>query len=213
MWAVIASCGLGLLVGMRHALEPDHLAAVSALVADEPRPFRASLLGACWGVGHSISLIGAGALLLGLRISMPQRWADGFELVVALVLIALGVRALRAMRRRAHSHDGGQPHVHLGRLTLARPLAVGLAHGLAGTGAITALALATMPSPAAALIWIAAFALGSIAGMALITGLAGYPLQRLSRGPAAQSALLAAVGGLSLAVGVVWGALAIGRLL
>jgi cytochrome c biogenesis protein CcdA len=208
MLAVIASCGLGLVVGMRHALEPDHLAAVSALVADEPRPHRASLLGALWGVGHSVSLIGAGALLLALRTQMPPRWADGFELFVAVVLIALGIRSLRSIHRSRHSHT----HVHLGRLTLARPFAVGIAHGLAGTGAITALALATMPGRAAALIWIAAFAIGSILGMALISGVAGFPLQRLSRAPRAQSALLGAVGGLSLAVGLVWGALAIGRL-
>jgi hypothetical protein len=198
---------------MRHALEPDHLAAVSALVADEPRPHRASVLGACWGVGHSISLIGAGALLLVLRAQMPPRWANGFELLVAVVLIALGIRSLRAVRTHVHAHDGHPPHVPFGPLTLARPLAVGIAHGLAGTGAITALALATMPGATAALIWIAAFAIGSIAGMALISGVAGFPLERLSRQPKAQAVLLRAVGGFSLAVGVFWGALAIGRLL
>src|SRR5690348_10709289 len=215
MLAVIASCGLGILIGMRHAMEPDHLAAVSTLVADEPRPRNASLLGAFWGIGHSISLLGAGALLLALRIRMPPRLADGFELLVALVLVALGARALFGMRRTAivHSH-GGQAHAQVGSVALvARPFAVGIAHGLAGTGALTAVALATMPGPRASLVWMAAFAFGSILGMAVISGLAGFPLQRLSRKPKAQAALLGTVGALSLAVGVFWGALAIGRLL
>jgi|1185.fasta_scaffold426334_2 hypothetical protein len=216
MLAVIASCGLGILIGMRHAMEPDHLAAVSTLVADEPRPYRASLLGALWGVGHSLSLLGAGGLLLAMRTRMPPRLADGFELLVAFVLVALGARSLFSMRRAAlvHSHGGQPTHVHVGRFALAaRPLAVGVAHGLAGTGALTAVALATMPGPRAALVWMAAFAFGSILGMALISGVAGFPLQRLSRRPKAQAALLGAVGTLSLAVGVFWGALAIGRLL
>jgi hypothetical protein len=216
MLAVIASCGLGIVIGMRHAMEPDHLAAVSTLIADEPRPYRASLLGALWGIGHSLSLLGAGALLLAMRTRMPPRVADGFELLVAFVLVALGTRSLLTVRRNAlvHSHAGEPRHVHVGRFALAaRPLAVGVAHGLAGTGAITAVALATMPGPRAALVWMAAFAVGSIFGMALISGAAGFPLQRLSRKPKAQAALLGAVGGLSLAVGVFWGALAIGRLL
>jgi hypothetical protein len=216
MLAVIASCGLGVLIGMRHAMEPDHLAAVSTLVADEPRPRRASLLGAFWGIGHSISLLGAGALLLALRVEMPPRLADSFELLVAFVLVALGARSLLTVRRKAmvHSHGGQPPHVHLGPLALGvRPFAVGVAHGLAGTGALTAIALATMPSPRAALVWMAAFAFGSILGMALISGVAGFPLQKLSQRPKAQAALLGAVGTLSLAVGVFWGALAIGRLL
>jgi hypothetical protein len=210
---MVASCGLGLLIGMRHAMEPDHLAAVSTLVADRPRPYRASLLGAFWGIGHSLSLLGAGALLLATRAQMPPRWANGFELVVAVVLVALGVRSLRIVRTKPAARDERR-HVGGGPLSLAaRPLVVGVAHGLAGTGAITALALATVPSPGAAMIWMAAFAAGSVLGMALISGAAGIPLERISRQPKAQAALLGAVGALSLAVGVCWGAVAIGRLL
>jgi len=151
-----------------------------------------------------------------MRIRMPPRLADGFELLVALVLVGLGARALFGMRRTAvvHSHGVLGPHAHAGPLALvARPFAVGVAHGLAGTGALTAVALATMPGPRAALVWMAAFAFGSILGMAAISGLAGFPLQRLSRKPKAQAALLGTVGALSLAVGVFCGALAIGRLL
>jgi len=226
MMALVASCGLGFLVGLRHAMEPDHLAAVSTLVADRPRPRTAALLGAFWGMGHLLSLVIVGVLLLAFRVQLSARWADGFELLVAAVLIGLGLRSFRgAFVTRAgaaphhhgavvHAHGARGEHVHVGPLTLAaRPLLVGLAHGLAGSGAITALALSTMPGPGAAAAFVAVFALGSIGGMTLLSGIAGVPLERLARRPAAHAALLGAVGALSLVVGVCWGALALGRLL
>lgn len=225
MMALIASCGLGFLVGLRHAMEPDHLAAVSTLVAAEPRPRRAALLGAFWGVGHLLSLLGVGVLLLAFRVQLSPQWADAFELLVAAVLIGLGLRAFRgafSLRAAASSHQHGVvlhahgahgEHVHVGPLTLAaRPLLVGIAHGLAGSGAITALALATMPGPGAAAAFVAVFALGSIGGMTLLSGVAGVPLERLARKPATHAALMRVVGALSLAVGVLWGALALNRL-
>ena len=224
--ALVASCGLGFLVGLRHAMEPDHLAAVSTLVADQPRPRRAALLGAFWGMGHLLSLVVVGVLLLAFRVQLPARWADGFELLVAAVLVGVGLRSFRgAFTARTaapshkhgavvHAHGAHGEHVHVGPLTLAaRPLLVGIAHGLAGSGAVTALALATMPGPGAAAAFVGVFALGSIGGMTLLSGMAGVPLERLARRPAAHAALLGAVGALSLVVGVCWGALALGRLL
>src|SRR5205814_7030318 len=94
-----------------------------------------------------------------------------------------------------------------------RPFLVGIAHGLAGTGAITALALASMPSAGAAFLYLALFAAGSIAGMALLTGIAGFPIEKLARRPAAHSAVTACVGGASLVVGIVWGVPIAGHLL
>jgi ABC-type nickel/cobalt efflux system permease component RcnA len=227
MVALATSCWLGFLIGLRHALDPDHLAAMSTLVADEPRRQRAAVLGAWWGVGHSAALLGAGALLLLCRVRLPDRAAELLELGVSVMLIALGARSLRralGARRGAavehshgavvHVHGGDEDHFHVRSLTVARrPLLVGLAHGLAGTGGITALALATMPSVAAALAYVALFALGSIGGMALLTGAAGVPLARIARRPAAHAALMACVGAVSLLVGLVWGAPILGRFL
>jgi len=226
MFALITSCWLGFLIGLRHALDPDHLAAISTLVVEQPRRWRAAFLGAWWGIGHSAALLGAGALLLAWRTQLPQRWAQLFELGVSIMLIGLGVRSLRrSLRMRGaplphahgnvvHVHGADADHFHLRSWTIARrPFLIGLAHGLAGTGAITALALASMPDAAAALAYIALFALGSIGGMALLTGVAGVPIERLSRRPAAHAAVMACVGAASLVVGVVWGAPIAGRLL
>src|SRR5262245_35336234 len=90
----LTSSSFGPLLGMRHALEPDHLAAVSTLVTDERSSVKAAWLGVCWGVGHTIALVVVGAVLLVLRAEMPARVASLFELVVAVMLVFLGVRAI-----------------------------------------------------------------------------------------------------------------------
>src|SRR5436190_23552288 len=88
------SSGLGSLLGMRHALEPDHLAAVSTLVTSERSSVRAAWLGACWGIGHTIALVIIGALLVLLRVGLPSAASDLFELAVASMLVGLGLRAI-----------------------------------------------------------------------------------------------------------------------
>jgi High-affinity nickel-transport protein len=227
MFALLTSCWFGFLFGLRHALDPDHLAAISTVIVERPKRRRAAFLGACWGLGHSASLVGAGALLLVFRVSLPDRAAAAFELAVSLMLIALGLRSIRRSLRarqgepvihshagRVHVHVAGEEHFHLRSLTVARrPFLVGVVHGLAGTGAITALALASMPTVKAALAYIGLFAAGSIAGMALLTGVAGVPIERLVRSPAAHAAVMASVGAVSLAVGVAWGVPVFFRLL
>src|SRR5215831_17561535 len=91
---LITSSGLGSLLGMRHALEPDHLTAVSTLVSEGQNTRRAALMGVCWGVGHTVSLILVGAALIILRAEMPPAASDLFELGVALMLVGLGARAI-----------------------------------------------------------------------------------------------------------------------
>src|SRR5205823_9472641 len=91
---LMTSSGLGSLLGMRHALEPDHLAAVSTLVTGERSSGKAAWLGACWGVGHTLTLMIAGAALVGLRAEMPVLADELFELLVVLLLLGFGVRAI-----------------------------------------------------------------------------------------------------------------------
>src|SRR5213594_2970714 len=91
---LLTSSGLGSLLGMRHALEPDHLAAVSTLIARERSGYRAALLGVWWGLGHTLSLLLVGAALVILRAEMPASVSDVFEFLVALMLITLGLRAV-----------------------------------------------------------------------------------------------------------------------
>ncbi len=230
---LFASSGLGSLVGMRHALEPDHLAAVSTLLTDERDPddrrrrTRAALLGICWGLGHTLSLLAIGVVLVVLRAEMPAAITDIFELGVALMLVALGLRAIyRAARqgpagpihvhhhgRIVHVHPGAPAHIHIGAWTLARrPLLIGAVHGLAGSGALTALVLATLPSTAARLSYMTLFGLGSTLGMAAMSGLLGWPLARLTHNHTVARAVSLVVGCVTTALGLAWGYPLVGRL-
>jgi hypothetical protein len=224
---LVTSSGLGSLLGMRHALEPDHLAAVTTLVGQERNGYKAAFLGMCWGLGHTLGLVIVGATLVLLRTEMPRHVADLFECLVAVMLIALGVRAIAQAARQGsapahthhhrfavHSHSGVPPHVHIGAWTLARrPLLVGAVHGLAGSGALTALVLATLPSTAARLAYMALFGLGSTVGMAALSGVLGWPLARLGAHQSVGRGVSFAVGCTSTTLGIAWGYPFIARLL
>lgn len=219
---------LGIALGMRHAVEPDHLAAVSTL-ATEQRTAKAGLwLGALWGVGHSASLLVVGGSLALLGAQMPERLAVGFEVAVALMIVLLGLRALRRsyLEGRAgsdtthrhgtleHTHAAPEDHLHVRSWTFAtRPLLVGVMHGLAGSGALTALVVAELPTVGARLAYIALFGAGSVVGMAFLTGLAGLPLMRLARTPRVATGLLSVAGLLSVGIGLWWGVVSVQHLL
>lgn len=228
---LVTSSSLGSLLGMRHALEPDHLAAVSTLVAahgDERSGYKAALLGVCWGLGHTVSLLAVGAALVVLRAEMPAYASDLFELFVALMLVGLGLRAMYLAARqgpagpsrvhhhghRVHVHPGAPAHIHIGAWTLARrPLLIGAVHGLAGSGALTALVLATLPTTAARLTYMMVFGLGSTLGMAMLSGVLGWPLARLGAHRRVARAMSLAVGCVSTALGLFWGYPLVGRIL
>lgn len=218
---------VGLALGMRHALEPDHLAAVSTLATEERGARAGFRLGAFWGLGHTVALLAVGGSLALLGAQMPAHVAAAFELAVAVMVMTLGVRAvLRAVRegRRgaAHAHAHGAlvhvhpapaAHVHVRRWTLAtRPLLIGLMHGLAGSGALTALVLAELPTASARITYIVLFGAGSVVGMAMLTGLAGVPLMKLARSQKATAALLLVTGGVSVVIGAWWGFESVSRL-
>jgi nitrile hydratase accessory protein len=207
-----AGAGLGALLGMRHALEPDHLAAVSTLMTGERSSAKAAWLGACWGLGHALTLLTAGALLVLLRADMPPFASQLFGLGVVLLLIGFGVRAIyqgacRVPARRTHSHGkrGAFSPSRVDRWTFARPFLVGAVHGLAGSGALTALVVTTLPSTITRLAYLTVFGLGTTVGMAALTGLLGWPIARASTHGVFPRTLSLAVGSVSTALGLFWG--------
>jgi nitrile hydratase accessory protein len=217
---LLTSAGFGFLLGIRHALEPDHLAAVSTLMTGERSSTKAAWLGACWGLGHTLTLVAAGTLLVLFRAEMPSLAAGIFELGVVLLLIGFGVRA---MRQATAADPVGSTHSHVHgaasgtsqgrRWTFARrPLVVGAVHGLAGSGALTALVVATLPSTSTRLGYLLLFGAGSIVGMALLSGVLGWPLARVGGHRGTARALSLAVGGVSTALGLYWGLRLIGPL-
>ncbi len=210
---------VGLLLGARHALEPDHLAAVTALSGEKRGIGARLLLGASWGVGHSLTLLLVGGGLALFEAKMPERLGQGLELLVGLMILALGARALRRafLEGRAgdahlhahggytHAHPAPPAHLHLSRWTLAtRPLLVGMVHGLAGSGALTAMVLVELHGTWNRLGYILLFGLGSVVGMGLLTALAGWPLERLGARRRWAAGLTAATGALAVGLGGWW---------
>ncbi len=198
--------GLGLIYGLKHATEVDHIVAVSAIVSEHRKLSRAAIVGGLWGAGHTAALVIVGAGVLALRIAIPLRVAGWLEFGVALMIIGLGMAAFRrALRGRAdfhfhrHAHrDLRHAHVHFHELdsqhiglpeshshTVARvglkPVIVGAVHGLAGSGALTLLVLTQINSSLLGLLYLGVFGIGSIIGMLLMSGLIGLPFVLSSR--------------------------------
>jgi len=184
----------GFTLGLRHALDADHIAAVSTLVSESRNIWRSSLVGTWWGLGHTAALLAAGIAVIGLKLTIPPRFAYSMEIAVAVMLVSLGTRAVLTalgrwkIHRHAHAHDGSAhvhfhvhrpgAHVHEHRHILAigaRPFLVGLVHGLAGSAGLLILALSTISSALAGFAFIVVFGLGSTAGMLLMSSLIGLP--------------------------------------
>jgi high-affinity nickel-transport protein len=206
-FAVLA---LGFFLGMRHATDSDHVVAVTTIVS-RARSARAALwVGALWGFGHSatILLVGGAIVLFGWVI--PPRLGLSMEMSVAVMLVVLGVMnlsgALQHIERVAHRHDAepSPPElVHQHGRSSFRPLLVGVVHGLAGSAAIALLVLATIKSAALALVYLAIFGAGTMAGMMLLTLAMALPLSAVSSRFERFEVLLARTTGvLSIAFGL-----------
>jgi nitrile hydratase accessory protein len=218
--AFTASAGLGTLLGMRHALEPDHLAALSVLLTGERSVRKAAWLGAYWGIGHTLTLLAAGTLLVVLRAEMPPIASDVLACAVALLLVGFGFRAIylsaspvSAKRGPSHVHGVPSRSTSAGSWTVVRrPLLVGAVHGLAGSGALTALVMATIPSMGARFIYLALFGVGSTVGMAALSGLLGWPIARVGTDGVVARSVSLIVGCVSTTLGLYWGYPFVGRL-
>lgn len=190
---------LGLLVGMKHALEADHVAAVATLATRSASLAERVKLASMWGLGHAGTLMLLGGTVLALGVSLPDRVARTLEGVVGIMLIALGLDVLRRLRGggvhfHRHRHGDGREHFHAhahdpaaaraashhehehARGLLPRALLVGTVHGLAGSAALVVLSLELTRSTAQALLYLAAFGLGSVAGMAALSLAISLPL-------------------------------------
>jgi len=153
---------LGFVLGMRHATDPDHVVAVTTIVSDERSLWRASVVGAVWGIGHSITILAVGGAIVVFRLVIPPRLGLLLEFCVAVMLILLGMLTLSG--RRVSSAGN-----------MARPLVVGIVHGLAGSAFVALLVLAAVSGAMLQLLYLALFAAGTIAGMALITVAVALP--------------------------------------
>ena len=182
----------GFAIGLRHALDADHLAAVSAIVSDRKSIWSSSVVGGLWGVGHTISLIIVGGLVIFLKLGISETVEGYLEAAVGAMLVILGLNVLRkivrAERLHAHQHEHeGHTHTHIHLHQSDEPPArhhsfsprsviVGMIHGLAGSAGLMLLVLPTIHSSMLALGFILIFGIGSIGGMIVMSFLMGLPL-------------------------------------
>ncbi|WP_438023145.1 high-affinity nickel-transport family protein [Sorangium sp. So ce233] len=212
---------LGFSLGMRHATDADHVIAVATVVSRVRSLGVALLIGAMWGLGHTLTLMVIGGAILLFGLVVPPHVGLAMELAVALMLIGLGgyhlTRIYRAVRRgeppaqAAEQHDGhrhdlgwadrvfGKSRVYLS----LRPLLIGVVHGLAGSAAVALLVLTTVRDPRWGVGYIALFGVGTVAGMMLITGALAVPFAfTRARFGGMHHALAAVAGVLSVGFGL-----------
>lgn len=217
---------LGLLIGMKHAVEADHVAAVASL-ASRARSVRETVkVGMVWGLGHTLTLVVIGSAVLAAGSIVPEQAAEALEFAVGIMLVILGVDVMaRVIRERVHFHthrhtDGTRhfhahahpdesdhdpehhEHMHPAGFPV-RALLVGLMHGMAGSAALILLTLETIRSTGLGLLYIALFGVGSILGMAALSIVIAVPLRiSAQRATRVYNGLRAGIGVLTLVLGV-----------
>ena len=187
---VLNLLGFGFLLGVKHAFEIDHVAAVSAITSNQKSIRKSSLLGMFWGFGHTIALFIVGLIVLLLKIKIPEKIALLLEFVVGIMLVILGFNVLITINKNKihfhkhkhgneehihfHSHKLTKNHLHM-HIPFKQSFFIGLIHGLAGSAAITLLILTTINSVLVGLLYILIFGIGSIIGMILVSSIISLP--------------------------------------
>ena len=190
--SALAVLTTGFVIGLRHALDADHLAAVSAIVSDRKSIWSSSIVGGLWGVGHTISLFVIGAMVILLKITISETAETYLEAAVGVMLVVLGLNVLRKLftaeklHAHEHSHNGhSHSHIHLHEphekparhhSFSPRSVVVGMVHGVAGSAGLMLLILPTIDSRTLAMGFILIFGIGSIGGMIVMSFLMGLPL-------------------------------------
>ncbi len=216
---------LGLAIGLQHAFEPDHVAAISTQVTQRKNKsqtlkqklkegtLQSSLLGAIWGIGHTTTLVIMGLLMFLLSINIPANIFLSFEFIVGIMLVMLAFttfsnkRLFKIKHIHPHVHDNGMihihPHEHNGEHKHThKSYIIGCIHGLAGSGALVVLTASTLGNVEAVLSFILIFGIGSIIGMAIVSSLIGLPFVFTNKFGSAKKILQYIAGGASLLIGI-----------
>jgi high-affinity nickel permease len=215
---LLVALGIAFLLGLRHASDPDHLVAVTSLVAAEDGDTRkAARMGAWWGVGHAGALVALGIPLIAFKAELPAWLESGAEKAIGVIIVVLAARVIYKWARgdyraTAHAHDdghgkrrhlrSGHAHRHVKVRSNGQALSIGLVHGLAGTGAVVLLLIAALPTRLEAGLALAVFAPMSIASMAALTAAFAWVLTRPMIEPVYRSVVIPALGAFGVMFGV-----------
>lgn len=183
---------LGFVLGIKHAIEPDHVIAVSTIASQSKKLFRSTLAGVFWGIGHTATLFIIGIILILMKGEIPEKWAMSLEFLVGIMLVYLGsttILSFKNLHVHHHEHDGeGHIHIHSHmyngqhenvhqhkNVSYVKSMLIGLVHGLAGSGAMILLTMSSVKSVWEAATYILIFGVGTVIGMLFFTTIIGIP--------------------------------------
>jgi sulfite exporter TauE/SafE len=185
--SLLAILSIGFILGIKHAVEPDHVIAVSTIASRSKKLWRSSLAGVYWGVGHTAILFVFGMSFIILKNEISPTWALSLEFAVGLMLVYLGIASMAnpgggIMSYRRHKHHGsdnlhlydGNDHAHK-NLSYIQSLIIGMIHGLAGSAAFVLLTMSAASNAWHGVAFIIVFGIGTVAGMLLFTTIIGLP--------------------------------------
>ncbi|PLT29559.1 urease accessory protein UreH domain-containing protein [Peribacillus deserti] len=169
--------GLGFVLGIKHAIEPDHVIAVSTIASQSKKLSRSSLAGVFWGIGHTATLFIVGIILLVMKGQIPEKWAMSLEFLVGIMLVYLGITTITSLKKihvhqKEHNSESSNKAENLSYL---KSMFIGFVHGLAGSGAMVLLTMSTVNTVLESAIYIFIFGFGTVFGMLFFTTILGIP--------------------------------------
>jgi sulfite exporter TauE/SafE len=198
---------LGFILGIRHAIEPDHVIAVSTIASQSKKLWHASLAGVFWGIGHTVTLFVFGIMMIYLKNDISDKWSMSLEFLVGIMLVYLGIVSMLTFRKnRGHSHQSNHEHSYSYGLnkkaSYFKSLFIGFVHGLAGSAAMVLLTMSTVDSIWQGCLYILIFGLGTIIGMLLFTTIIGIPFVLSKKKATLSQSLIFATGTISTLFGL-----------
>ncbi|WP_075980401.1 urease accessory protein UreH domain-containing protein [Bacillus massilinigeriensis] len=208
---------IGFVLGIKHALEPDHVIAVSTIASQSKKLSRSSLAGVFWGIGHTLTLFVVGMSVIFMKGEIPEEWALSLEFLVGIMLVYLGVSSIFNLRRigaTTHTHSEiNHDHFHLHpvkpstahihkKVSYLKSMFIGIIHGLAGSAAMVVLTMSTVSSVWQGAMYMLVFGLGTVAGMLISTTIIGIPFVLTASKERVNTWLTQATGTISTLFGV-----------
>lgn len=188
--ALLSILSVSFMLGIKHALEPDHVIAVSTIASQSKKLLRSTLAGIYWGIGHTLTLFIVGLFVIFMKKEIPENWAMSLEFLVGIMLVYLGVSSILSLKKikaTAHKHSKmpdkhfhlhpikpNPEHIHK-KISYWKSIFIGIVHGLAGSAAMVVLTMSTVDSVWQGALYILVFGLGTVSGMLLTTTLIGIP--------------------------------------
>lgn len=196
---LLSILAIGFVLGIKHALEPDHIIGVSTLASESKKLWKSSLIGVFWGIGHTSTLLVTGLLLIVLKISISDKWAMSLEFLVGIMLVYFGIAAI--LHKKQVHHDKGM-RGESDKVQYRKSLFMGFIHGLAGSAAMILLTLSTVDSIWQGASYILVFGLGTVVSMLLFNTVIGIPFVISKNKTSVNKSLIQFAGFLSAAFGL-----------